>query len=375
MQNNRRQFIRYLGLWCLNLLSSEVSAEKKKFYLFIESNASSGVRDAGLAIIEGVNAAIVAAKERYPNIQVIPKLVNHHGNPSRAIDGLQSFTQNKVDWLGIVGGDDGNVSPAVLQWSQNQGLPYGVGWASNPSFSIMPAGAVSRSLNDLTVLRSVWLLAKAKEKKRWGLLLSNDGLGRAVYDAVLAEKFSQDFPELVGVEWHSLGSTSIGLQYQALQSKGADFIFMATHPEAAISLVNYQTQKQKNTVPSLNSRFIPVVCSSSAWTNKMYIQTQGRVTNSSLIFALPQDFNYIDRSLNLGFSHPASANAYLLTSALIANLAQQFNFSVPMDKAGWSNSKSSFALSQINSELIAPSFMRYTNNGNLVSINPSSIFS
>jgi hypothetical protein len=208
-------------------------------------------------------------------------------------------------------------------------------------------------------------LAKAKEKGRWGLLLANDGLGRSVYDAVLAEKFSKDFPDLVGVEWHSLGSASIGLQCQALQSKGADFIFMATHPEAAISLVNYQTQtqRQKNLTPSLNSRLIPIVCSSSAWTKNMYIQTQGRVINSSLIFALPQDFNYVDRNLNSGFSHPASVNAYLLTSALIDRLAKQLNSSTPMGKAAWA------------SELIAPSFMRYSNNGNLVSINPSSIFS
>lgn len=150
---------------------------------------------------------------------------------------------------------------------------------------------------------------------------------------------------------------------------------MATHPEAAISLVNYQTQKQKNTAPLLNSHFIPIFCSSSTWTRNIYFQTQGRVISSSLIFALPQDFNYSDRSLNSGFSHPASANAYLLTSALISNLADQLDSSMPLGKAGWTTSRSSFTLPQINSELMAPSFMRYTNNGSLVSINPSSIFS
>lgn len=221
MQNSRRQLIGYLsGLWCLNIFSSDARAQKQRFYLFIESNTSNGFRDAGPAILEGASAAIRISKEKYPNIEIIAKLINHHGNPLRAVDELQSSAQSRLDWLGIIGGDDGNVSPAVLRWSQNQGLPYGIVWASNPSFSTLPAGAASRSLNDLTVLRSVWLLAKAKEKGRWGLLLSNDGLGRAVYDAVLAEKFSKDFPELVGVEWHSLGGTSIGYSAKLFNPKG-----------------------------------------------------------------------------------------------------------------------------------------------------------
>ena len=375
MHKDRRQFIQYLGLVGLNLFSSNTFAEKQKFCLLIESNTSSSIGDAGPAILVGVNAALNASKDHYPNIEIVPKLVNHHGNPSRAIDGLQLLAQSKFNCIGIVGGDDGNVSPLVLDWAQSQGLPYGIVWASNPSFINLPEGAVSTSLNDLIVLQSLWLLAASQNKKKWGLLLANDGLGRGVYDSVLAEKFSKNFPELVGVEWHSLGNPAIGVQYQALQNKGADFVFMAAHPEAALSLVKYQTQQQMKTSQSRNHRFTPVVCSSNSWTRNIYRQTQGNVVHSSLIFALPQNFDYTDRHLNSGFAHPASSNAFLLTLSLIKNLAAQANVSPTSREKDKTIARQSFPQSEVLSVQVSPSFMRYADNGKLTLVNPASFFS
>jgi hypothetical protein len=339
--------------------------------IIVEGNFSSSLEDVSGAILSGVRTATDEFNSQNRTSQLDIYQINHQGNPARANDLLDEL-RNKDDLFVVIGGGDGNISPRILGWTQSQQIPYGIAWSSNPNILAFSKAAVRMAGNDLQALDKALTTLKKTGKKRWGLLLVNDLLGRDSYDAFLPHIFKSSPTEFVGVEWHSILANSIGIQYQNLVSKGADLIFMTSHPIAALNLSNYQAQnkaKLQSLSPS-NNFLIPIVCSSNAWSNQLFKKTAGTITNSSLLFFLPTESSAIYSNISFGSKHPAAQQSYFLSNLFISALLRINNpVEIGLRKARWDFIQKNLPVPADFSDQINSEFWRCSSSGSYSTVN------
>ena len=311
------------GLPSLAAAQSFVGSRRSamRYRILVEVDLASRTRDVGKAIEDGVRQAVLTMKQEI-QAQVELVILNHHGNADRALDLLNQVPLAIPDQpvLGIIGGGDANLAPLVARWATRNALPYGIAWASNPRLLAQvtselgsPAPLLRYAVTDDRALDWLSSASLALDKRRWGLLLANDGLGRATYDNVVERSSSPNHLELVGVQWHSRSAVELESQYELLRARGAQMIFLAAQPPASLVLANVLAKRGSGFYP-------PVLCSSNAWHTQIVERTGGAIGRCAMSFYMP-----IMESMQLPI-HPAQAFAAQLTEQVIRaeqNLAQQ----------------------------------------------------
>ncbi len=297
MFNSSRRQILYSSLLWLAGQSGAQARASRPFSLWIEADLASRSNAIGPAIVQGVNEALLAKPELTELIDL--RIINHHGNPDRLIDQLNALAKasDLKRVIGMIGGGDGNLAPIAARWATGRQLPYLMAWASNPRMIAQiqvetqaPTYLQRKAVTDDVVFDQYIAVLRQNSKKRWGLMLVNDGLGRASYDYILESAMaSAGGVELMGVQWHDINAAQINTQYQTLKQRGAQSIFMVTHPYAAQSLAKALAA---TIVPSELSRrkslSMPIICSSNAWSPQSFSANGGALTRVPFYFALPQ---------------------------------------------------------------------------------------
>ena len=295
----RRQLLCAGMLW-LASASRAASSSSRKLSLWLEVDLASRTNGIGSAIVQGVNEALLANPALAQHIDL--QIINHHGNPDRLMDQLghlvKTFDMKRV--IGLIGGGDGNLAPIVARWAVGRRVPYFITWASNPRIIAQiqaeaqtPVYLLRKAVTDDLVFDRYLDALRQNEKKRWGLMLVNDALGRASYDYILESVMSSASGlELVGIEWHDINAAQIGVQYQTLKRRGAQSIFMVTHPYATQAFSRLLAATLK-TSEALRGGYqpVPVVCSSNAWSPQLMTASQGAIARSPMYFALPQNWH------------------------------------------------------------------------------------
>jgi hypothetical protein len=295
---SRRQILCASMLWLAGI-SRAMARSTKPLSLWLEVDLASRTNGIGSAIVQGVNEALLAKPALAQLIDL--QIINHHGNPDRLMHQLGELvkTSDMKRVIGLIGGGDGNLAPVVARWAIGRQLPYFITWASNPRLiAQIQAEAQSQTyllrkvVTDDEVFDQYLDALRQSGKKRWGLMLVNDALGRASYDYILESAMtSSSGLELVGIEWHGISATQIGLQYQALKQRGAQSIFMVTHPYAAQIFSRALSATVSASKSSRTGRqSIPIICSSNAWSPQLMKASQGAIVRAPMYFALPQNW-------------------------------------------------------------------------------------
>ena len=272
--------------------------------LIVELDLSTTSRDVGRAIELGINSAL-----RESQAKLAIHVINTQGNLTRALDQLRASIQDPRI-LAMIGGGDSNLAGRIAEWATTEQLPYGITWASDASSEEQGPWIFRYCLSDAQCLEQLMGKTPANEKKRWGILLSNDPLGRASYEAILALLATPKAPELVGVQWHDVHAHDLSEQYTRLVALGAQAFWFCGHPRATRILA--QTMHQ-------GTHSVPVFTSPNAWSTHFASLRKPNLASLPIYFALPQPSArnpWSDRYQPL-WTHPASAQAYRLTQALI----------------------------------------------------------
>lgn len=280
-------------------LSGAGARSTKPYTLWIEADLASRSNGIGPAIVQGVNEALLAKPElaKWVDIQII----NHQGNPDRLVNQLNALAKasDMKRVIGMIGGGDGNLAPIAARWTLGLQLPYLMTWASNPRMLAQiqaetqtQAYLLRKAVTDDVVFDRYLDGLQQSGKKRWGLMLVNDGLGRASYDYILESAMSSSSGlELVGVHWHDINAAQISMQYQSLKQGGAQSIFMVTHPYAVQTLAKALAVTMSLSDSSRRQhQIIPIICSSNAWSPQPMNTSLRALSRTPFYFALPQNW-------------------------------------------------------------------------------------
>jgi len=178
-------------------------------------------------------------------------------------------------------------------------LPYLMTWASNPRMLAQiqaetqtQAYLLRKAVTDDVVFDRYLDGLQQSGKKRWGLMLVNDGLGRASYDYILESAMSTSSGlELVGVHWHDINAAQISMQHQSLKQGGAQSIFVVTHPYAVQTLAKALAVTMSLSESSRRQhQIIPIICSSNAWSPQPMNTSLRALSRTPFYFALPQNW-------------------------------------------------------------------------------------
>ena len=295
---SRRQILCASTLWLAGL-SGARARSTKPYALWVEADLASRSNGMGPAILQGVNEALLAKPELAKWIDI--QIINHQGNPDRLVDQLNALAKasDMTRVIGMVGGGDGNLAPIAARWALGSQIPYLMTWASNPRMLAQiqaetqtQAYLLRKAVTDDIVFDHYLESLQHSGKKRWGLMLVNDGLGRASYDYILESAMSSSGGiELVGVHWHDINAAQISMQYQSLKQRGAQSIFMVTHPYAVQNLAKALVATMALSEPSRRQQqIIPIICSSNAWSPQPMNASLQALSRAPFYFALPQNW-------------------------------------------------------------------------------------
>jgi hypothetical protein len=337
----------------------------------VAANLGNQFRATGGAIIKGVRSAVgqfVLGSGQPISVEVI----NHDANIHKAEDLLNQWVK-KPRLIGLLGGGSGGVAAQLVQWTDQHQLPYGVAWASNADLLKNHPTVFRLASTDSQAALCAMNLAQEAKQPKWGLLLANNALGRASYDALLPWMTQAPHANhFVGVQWHSILAQEIGAQYNSLRIKGAQWIFLVGEPRSALEL-SLSLQKQTPYGGPL------VFCSSNAWDPHLFSYSQGKLAQQQIFFSLPKRANPIYQGLPTELTDPASWNAFVLTKTLLTafqavSIESQDAIAHLPAKNLWQQIVKAIPAPHEMSELLSTQYYRYEKLGSLIEASSPAVF-